>query len=225
MASQLTQSDSIESTHPELELDDQASRIYVIYRRPFRRHYEVKSVADQLLYYGELSSFRRGKPDLTLHRGASVNAPVIAASKINMSGHFQLALGDPNDLNNVQWEDTNRASWAHQQYRFEMKMSGPNDSTYNTERRSFIWKRTRSVGIDDTDPSWSPRNFKLMDEKTGELVAVFTNKRSIGQCGKLQIKEEHGDWFDTMILLSYMSLYEKFDRRNRQRAAAAGGGS
>lgn len=222
MASDLTQTESIQSTHPELDEQD-SSRLYIIYRRRWKRHYEVKSAADQLLYFGEVSNFKHAKPDLTLHRGTSANAPVVAASKLlKLSGDFKLALGDPNDVNNVQWEDMTRESWMHQTYRFVVNMSSQPGGTLG-QRRALLWKRTRSVGVDGSTPSWNSRNFKLVDETSGDLVAVFTSKRSIGQCGRLQIKEEHGQWFDTMILLSYISLYERFERHNRQAAAAAGG--
>lgn len=224
MTSQLTQSESNTSAHPDLNEQD-SQRVYCIYRKPFRRHYEVKSPAGQLLYYGEVSEFKRAKPDLTLHRGTSANAPVVAATKmIKFSGHFKLSQGDPDDLNNVEWEDMTRQSRLHQSYRFELNMPGSENATH-PERRTFLWKRTRSVGIHESVPAWSPRNYKLVDEKTGELVAVFTNKWAIGECGRLQIKEEHGEWFGTMILLSYMSIYEKLNRRNRQSASAAGGGA
>ncbi|KAJ5948422.1 hypothetical protein N7454_001729 [Penicillium verhagenii] len=223
MALELTRSESIKSLHPELD-EQNSSHVYVIYRKRWKRHYEVKSAANQLLYFGEVSNFIHAKPDLTLHRGASANAPVVAASRLGrLSGHFKLALGDPDDVNNVQWEDMTRESWIHQSYRFEVNVPNRHEGAHEHHRRTFLWKRTRSVGVGDTTPPWSSRNFKLVDEKSGDLVAVFTNKRSIGQCGRLQIKEEHGEWFDTMILLSYISIYEKFERGNRQAAAAAGG--
>ncbi|KAJ5992906.1 hypothetical protein N7451_008630 [Penicillium sp. IBT 35674x] len=221
MASDLTQSESIQSTHPGLDEQD-SSHLYIIYRKRWKRHYEVKSAAGQLLYFGEVSSFKHAKPDLTLHRG-SADAPVVAASKLlKLSGDFKLALGDPDDVNNVQWEDMTRESWMHQTYRFEVNTSSQSRDTHG-QRRALLWKRTRSVGVDGSSPSWNSRNFKLVDELSGDLVAVFTSKRSIGQCGRLQIKEEHGQWFDTLVLLSYLSLYERFERHNRQAAAAAGG--
>jgi hypothetical protein len=222
MASDSTPSESIQSIHPELDEQD-SSRLYIIYRKRWRRRYEVKSAADQLIYFGEVSNFKYAKPDLTLHRGTSADAPVVAASKLlKLSGDLKLALGDPDDVTNVQWEDMTRESWMHQTYRFEVNMSSRSEGIHG-QRRALLWKRTRSVGVDDTTPSWNPRNFKLIDERSGDLVAVFTSKRSIGQCGRLQIKEDHGEWFDTMALLSYISLYERFERRNRQAAAAAGG--
>ncbi|KAJ5083824.1 hypothetical protein N7456_013251 [Penicillium angulare] len=215
MASETNRSNSIESEHPHLD-EDQSSRLYIIYRKPFRRHYEVKSSVDQLIYYGEVSSFTRGKPDIILHRGTSANAPVVAASKIiKLSGNFKLALGNPDDVNNVQWEDMTKDSWKQRTYRFEVNMP---DQT----RRVFLWKRTR-MSIDGSTHSWRSRNYKLVDERTKELVAVLTNKRSLSEGSKLQIKEDHGEWFDRVILLAYISIHEKLRRRDNQNAAVAAG--
>lgn len=71
---------------------------------------------------------------------------------------------------------------------------------------------------------WSARNYKLVDVLTGELVAVFTRERPISKCGTLQIKAEFGERFDTMTILSCLSLYEKARRRDRAAGGGGGGG-
>ncbi|KAJ5585325.1 uncharacterized protein N7459_005125 [Penicillium hispanicum] len=223
MSSASSRAGSIVSVHPELD-EHTPSRLYNIYKKPFHRNYEVKSAADQILFYGEVSSFTRHKPDLTLHRGTSAHAPVVAACKfVSFARDFKLALGDPDDELNTKWEDMTKESKLNSKYRFEVTV--PNQQSESQgERRSFLWKRTRHVGINDSKPRWSPNNFKLVDECTEEVVAVFTSGKSFHKCGKLQIKAGgYGENFDMVILLSYLGLYEARKRRENRSAAAGGG--
>lgn len=224
MSSASSRSDSIASAH--VDLDEQGSlRLYHIYKKPFRRHYEVKSTDDQSLYYGEVSSLTLNKPDVTLHAGMSAKDPVVAVSKfMKLSGDYKLGLGNPEEVSHVQWEDMTKESALHSKYRLEMTVSSQLGDPHE-ERRSFLWKRTRHVKVDDaTPPLWSVRNYKLVDERTGELLAVFARERSLSKCGTLQIKAQFGETFDTMAIISCMSLYEKARRRNRSAGGGGGGG-
>jgi len=223
MSSALPRSDSIASAHDEL--DEQApSRLYHIYRKPFHRHYEIKSIDDQTLYYGDISLWTINKPDIILHAGNSDKGPVVAVSKFpKFSGPYLLGLGNPDDMN-AQYEDMTRESPLKMKYRFEMtlpsKIGDPNG-----ERRSFLWKHTRHVKVDDS-PSFqfAGRNYKLVDERTGQLMAVFTGERFSSKCGTLQIRGEYGEAFDRMVLVSCVSLYERARRNNRSAAGGGGGG-
>lgn len=224
MSSDSARPQSIASAH--IDLDEQStSRLYHIYLKPFHRHYEIKSTDDQSLYYGEVSSFTLNKPDVTLHAGTSAKDPVLAVSKfLKLSGDFKLGLGDPKDVNHVQWEDMTKESALHSKYRFEMTVSCQQEPPHE-ERRSFLWKRTHHVKVDDATPMmWSARNYKLVDELTGELLAVFTRERSLSKCGTLQIKAGFGKSFDTMATLSCLSLYERARRRDRSAGGGGGGG-
>lgn len=223
MPSTSNRSASIASAHPEID-EQVPSRLYNIYRKPFRRHYEIKSAADQLLFYGAVSDFTPKKPDLILHRGVSDQAPVVAACKFRKSSaDFMMCLGNPEDANTAQWEDLTRESLIHSKYRFEMTVPCQQGASHG-ERRAFLWKRTRNVGVDESKPRWSSRNFKLVDEHTEQVVAVFTGEWSMSKCGKIQIKADLGDNFETMVLLSYVSIYEKARRRERASAGGGGGG-
>ncbi|KAJ5678600.1 hypothetical protein N7462_006844 [Penicillium macrosclerotiorum] len=218
-----SRSGSAGSEHPEMD-ENSASRLFDIYKPAFRRHYEVKSTDDQCLYYGDISSFTRNKPDLTLHAGTGDQAPVVAAAKfIKLSGQYKLCLGDPNDMNNAQWEDMTKDRSLHPRHRFEMTIPSyivPDQS----ERRAFLWKRTRSVIADGAKPlRLNMRNFKLIDARTEKVVAVFTRERSFSKCGRLQIQENYGENFETMVLISCISLYERLRRRNNSAAASGGG--
>lgn len=208
------------------ELDEQGpSRLYHIYRKPFHRRYDIKSTDDQTVYYGEVSLWTIKKPDITLHAGDSDKGPVVAVSKfLKFSGDCKLGLGNPDD-GNAQWEDMTRKVALHVKYRFEMTVPSQIGDP-NGERRSFLWKHTRHVKVEDdsTSPMWGVRNFKLVDERTGRLLAVFTRERSTSKCGKLQINGGYGENFDRMVLVSCVSLYERARRHNRSAGAGGGGG-
>lgn len=150
---------------------------------------------------------------------------MVAVSKfLKFSGDFKLGLGDPNDVNQVQWEDMTKESALHSKYRLEMTVPCHQEPSH-VERRPFLWKRTHHVKVDDATPMmWSARNYKLVDEVTGELLAVFTRERSFSKCGTLQIKAEFGESFDTITILSCLSLYEKARRRDRSAGGGGGGG-
>lgn len=224
MSSPLAPSGSIASAHADLD-EQGPSHLYHIYKKPLHRHYEVKSTDDQVLFYGEVSSFTINKPDVILHAGTSAQAPVVAVSKIlKSSGDLKLGLGNPDDVNNIQWEDMTKQSPLHSKYRFEMTVPSQQRDSHG-ERRSFLWKRTHHVMVDDSSSfKWSSRNFKLVDEGTGRVLAVFTRERSISKCGKLLFKAEYGETFDTTVLLSCVSLYERARRAGGGGGGGGGGG-
>ncbi|KAJ5091009.1 hypothetical protein N7532_009693 [Penicillium argentinense] len=157
--------------------------------RFFHLHYRKSPLA-----YVRCSTFTIGKPDLTYHAGETEDAPITAVCKfINFSRHCKVGLGNPDDPN-VAWEDLTRHKLTTH-YRFEITLD-------SGERRAFIWKRTNSVGIGEEKPSKiSSRNFKLQDDQTEELVAVYLNNgtKSWKKSGKFQINVDYGVVFDTMV--------------------------
>lgn len=70
----------------------------------------------------------------------------------------------------------------------------------------------------------SMRNFKLVEESTGQVVAVFNSEISFSKCGVLEVKADYGEAFDIMVVNSYVGLYERARRRNNRAAGGGGGG-
>ncbi|CAI7615287.1 unnamed protein product [Penicillium glandicola] len=192
------------ASNPPVE-DDGPSRVYNITNRLFRRNYNINSADDQPLFYGEVSIFTPNKPDIILHAGTSSHAPIVAVSKfLKSSGNYKIGIGNPDDVIGVQWEDMTKELIHKPKYRFEMTIQCGSDQT-QSGRRSFLWKRTRTVGVENSAPSkWTGRNYKLMDEHTEQILAVFSaNRLSTG--GRLQIRVEYGEDFDRMVLVSCLS--------------------
>ncbi|KAF7594390.1 hypothetical protein BBP40_009371 [Aspergillus hancockii] len=200
------------------------SRLYHVYHTIFHHDYNVTSTDKIPLFYVDNSSFTPKKPDLTFHAGADKKAPIAGVSKfLHFSRHVKLGLGDPQNVNNVEWEDLVCQNLRQNTYRWQMTIR----DDYGTERRSFLWKRTHSVAVEGSSASiWSNRNFKLVDEQTGRVVAIFTSSafKSVKKSGKLQIDPNYGREFDLMVLITGLSVYEKQRRRENSSNGGGGGG-
>ncbi|OGE47211.1 hypothetical protein PENARI_c055G03588 [Penicillium arizonense] len=195
-----------------------SSRLFHVYHRRRKLDFAIFTAEKVPLAYVRCSTFTVGKPDLTYHAGETEDAPITAVCKfINFSRHCKVGLGNPNDPN-VAWEDLTRHKLTTH-YRFEIALN-------SGERRAFVWKRTNSVGIGEEKPSKiGSKNFKLQDERTAELVAVYLNNgtKSWKKSGKFQINVDYGAAFDTMVFITGLGLLEKERRRARSQEGAAGG--
>ncbi|KAL2864922.1 uncharacterized protein BJX67DRAFT_196552 [Aspergillus lucknowensis] len=202
----------------------ESSRLYHIYHTPIRYDYRVSNADKQHLYFINNSHLTPFKNDLMVHIGEDDTAPVAAVSKfIHLSRHCKIGLGDPHQAGTVVWEDLQCQNFTMSKYRWQMFV--PSGDGY--ERRSFLWKRTHSVGADGDSPMpFSFRNFKLIDERSGQVAAVFTSNgfKSVRKNGKLRVVAEYGPSFDLMALITLLSIYERFRRRTGGKGGGGGGG-
>lgn len=201
------------------------SRILGVYHTRSHNSLRVKTADKAPLYYVDNSNFKIGTPDVTLHVGEEKTGPIKASCKfVQFSSGSKLCLGNPDDPNAI-WEDLTKESRDHSKYRWEMSTGGHG---YGGERKGFLWKRTRTVGVEDSKPGKiSTRNFKLVDEVTGEILAVFANNgpKSFSKLGKFEVfPHNYGDNWETMLLLSGLSIIERERRRARARGNGGGGG-
>lgn len=190
------------------------SRFFHLYHTASYINWTLTLADKTPLFYVKVSTFRPGKPDITLHAGNARHGAVTGASKFRKSSSdSKLCLGDPEDALNGVWEDLTRESSDHSKYRFE--------TTLNGVRRSFVWKRTHSVGVQDSLPGkLSNYNFKLLDENTGALIGAYANRSvHLTKQGKFQLNKDYGRDFDIMFLLSGLTIIERTRRRNAGRAS------
>lgn len=200
------------------DLSQNSSRLYHIYHNHWHRAYNITTPTEQQLYYVDSSLFTANKPDLTVHMGINNKAPVIATCKfMHFSRDFYVGLGDPQSPSQVDWEDVSCQGFRRNSYRWQMNLP--------SGRHTFIWKRTHSVGVEDVPlSSISYRNFKLVDELTGQILAVFTNDYlNTKKAGDFQVYADYGGAFNLISLVTVLALYEKGSRRHRRIAAAGGG--
>ncbi|KAJ5144692.1 hypothetical protein N7448_002084 [Penicillium atrosanguineum] len=82
----------------------------------------------------------------------------------------------------------------------------------------FTWKKTSSLGGSHSG------NLKLVDESSGNVVAVFSSGGSFSKrTGQLDVYANYGERFSIMVLISGIALREKLRRENN--AAASAGAS
>lgn len=218
-------SSSTATSHGVKSAPGSNARLYNIYHTVLHHHYDVTLADKTPLYHVENSLIRPKKPDLTVHAGVDASAPIAAVCKfLHFSRHFKVGLGDPQSISDVQWEDLVCLNYQLTKFRWQLTQRSPYDEVF---KRSFVWKRTHHVGVGDTKPSiLSSRNYKLVDEQTDRIVAVFTSNtlKSFTKCGKLEIHVDHGRDFDLMVILTVLALYEKQRRRSNSANGGGGGG-
>ncbi|KAG2419783.1 hypothetical protein HFD88_004579 [Aspergillus terreus] len=199
------------------------SRLYQIYHSMFRYDYNVMTADKTPLFHVYNSTFTPKKPELTVHAGSDEKGPRVAACKfLHFSRHVKVCLGDPENVGSAQWEDLLCQNLRHNKYRWQMTVK----SAGGPERRSFLWKSTRSVGVGGEKPSVFNSNcWKLVEERSGRVAAVFTGTMtSIKKSGKLQVDADYGQEFDLMALVTVLALYEKQRRRSNSAGGGGGGG-
>ncbi|KAL4991782.1 hypothetical protein BDW68DRAFT_151305 [Aspergillus falconensis] len=189
------------------------SRVYHIYHTPIRYDYRIADADKSHLYYVYNSHLTPLKSDITVHDGENSNAPVVGVCKfLHLSRHCKVGLGDPQQAGAMVWEDLHCENLTMTKYRWPMSVPLADG---RHERRWFLWKRTRTVGADGDSPSlFSLRNYKLIDELTGQVVSVFTSNsfKSVRKNGKLQVAAGYGPDFDLMALITLLAMYEKIRR-------------
>jgi len=205
-------------------------RQFTITRPTIGQHYDVASRDGQehLFYIDVSCSFSRSQPDLTVHAGPNTAAPVVAVAHMpKLSGPFKIGVGDPvSHPNAVRWEDMMREGFAGTEHRWAVTLAPELNRALGggnggARRKNLVWKRTSSVAADGMRiSSLAPRNFKLVDVETGEVLAVFTSERGHSACGVLQVNTHWGPDFDLMVLTTCVATYEKARRRSSGAAAA-----
>lgn len=155
------------------------------------------------LYYVESNYYKLGKPDLTLHVGTDKTGPVVGVCKCGtISSTMKFALGDPAGSGGqlTKWEDMERKSMDHSRFRWEMDLD-------DGSRRGFQWKRTHAHGASQDSQS----SFKLVDEMTGQIVALYLEDGSwsMKKAGAYKLQRGWGEKWERMVILSSLILLLK----------------
>jgi hypothetical protein len=185
------------------------AKAYGFYYTKRRTNLQVRDEAKTGVYFANMSECSSTRPDVALHAGGDQAGPVVAVARFRFSRTVTMGLGDPENEREMVWEEMrNQDSPHHSQYRFEMSL--------NDERRAFLWLRTRAK--EDGATKLSYRNYKLLDEKTGEVLALYVESgwRSWQKKGELEIRTDLGRVWELLVVLSSVSLCEKTSRRARR---------
>ena len=182
-----------------------------------RKHLTVKDEGGKTIYYADVSRWTKA-PDIVLHTGETKDHPVAAIARFRHSRHLLLGLGDPADTDgaDIVWEEMkNMKRLAHSLYRLEVTNSEPGRFE---ETRALVFQRTRAKE-DGVTNKWSWMNFKLVEETTGEVLAVYlaSGLRSFNKRGTLHIKNRFvAGNVEIMAVLGLCGLIEKKWRRDQR---------
>lgn len=186
---------------------------YSITHTMWRHDYEVTG---SHCFHVDNSTFRPGKPDLTFHAGSDTTAPIAAVCKFhNFSANTDIGLADPKQGNSMNWVCMSRQGLIKTQYGFRMDIG-------DHRPHNFSWKPTHSMGTGRTG------NLKLVDDSTGQVVAVFSRSSSFSKrkTGSLDIHVDYGNRFQLAVLATGLAVREKLRRAsNAASASAASGGA
>lgn len=80
------------------------------------------------------------------------------------------------------------------------------------ETRTLEWKRTRSMGVHSSPYG----NTKLVDERSHDVLAVFSSNPTSLVTGRLDIYVDYGESFDRMALLCEKSNGDRLRGRFAQ---------
>ncbi|KAJ6443179.1 Postreplication repair E3 ubiquitin-protein ligase rad18 [Purpureocillium lavendulum] len=187
-------------------------RQFQVNRTSFARHYTITSTADgQQAFYVDISSFTRGKPDLTVHEGDSSRGPIVAVAHMpKFSGDFKIGLGagGGGDVT-TQWEDMTSENLRRSTHRWTMNLGGDGVAGSGSgrgprRRRAFAWKRTRRVGADGASvSSLSGRNLKLV--AVGDDSHSNSNKNKNRSNNKDDDDDDNDDNGDDEVLAVFTS--------------------
>jgi hypothetical protein len=164
--------------------------------------------ATDAVFFADYAPAISGKPNLTLRLGPSKDgSQVLGVCRFGVgAGAYVVGISDPINGNDsqVQWEKMKRHGILNTR---EWTISIP----VGDKRQNFSWKSThdKSVGAGK-----SFRNKKLIDEETGEVVAVFlvNGLKSWKKMGKLTLYKDSGENWETIVLLTLLGLIERTRR-------------
>jgi hypothetical protein len=163
------------------------------------------------LYFIRCSVFRPGIPDVTMFTGNNSSGTVLGVCRYaSFSTSINVGRGDPLHPNNMEWEEVAKTSRDHSSYKFSVWSRAH-------ERKTYVWKRTRDPSIKGTKSSQiDRRSWKLEDDATGQVVAVFAANginSSLTKVGKFRLLASEGTEWEEWVLLTCLGMYEKSRRR------------
>ncbi|KAJ5310025.1 uncharacterized protein N7443_002486 [Penicillium atrosanguineum] len=186
-------------------------------------HYSVVTADDQggkHQFYVENAPGASKKPDLTFYDGADNTGSLIGLSKFpRITNNCEVRLVD--EQSNEDWVPVTKRGFMSMKYTFEIPAG--------CKQGALTWKKTRSMGSGSSPYG----NMKLIDEKSHNVLAVFSSDSFSLVTGRLDMCQDQGGSFDRWALITGMAVREKQRRHtigtvrskeNVYTMGAAGGG-
>jgi hypothetical protein len=113
----------------------------------------------------------------------------------------------------------NNKLFGHDGYQFSVFTSTSPRETDSTSV-SLVWKHTHDSHLGSS--MWRPKDFKLIDERTGEVMAVYNNlSETDSEMGKLEWKVACSTGEEMRALIVLMAMFERTRRSKKQASRAA----
>jgi hypothetical protein len=211
------------SSIPPPAYSDPIKELTILRATTLGQGYHILTSDQALAYQVVNSSFTIRTPDVALYGPAGPKAgPMLATSRFSL-------LTSPIDIclraleaQDCQWETLEKERrLSHACFGFSVTMAFGSEGV---SRRSFTWKRSHGQEVVG-GAKFSMRNFKLVDNRTEEVVAVFlaVGPFSWMNRGKFQLRRDWGPQWEIAVLITKLALMEKARRRERVRRGSGGG--
>lgn len=180
-----------------------------------------------ILYHLAIYDLGRDKPDLILPNGADTKGQRLACSKLQRSSKdFHVYLGVDETPAEEDWSTVRCISGGSASGSSRMShFSAPSGTA---EKRSFHWTKTREQALGAS--RWIGRDYKLLDEDTGAVLAVYFDRvgiHAVGRRGRIAWTRECDETFEIQALIVLFSILERKSRgmQSLAKALSGGGGS
>lgn len=183
------------------------------------RGLDVRYGDNQLYWIGVYNSSDEGEPDLAIHGGFDATGPRLAQAKlIPQSRDLRIYVGSLKTPGKWDWDVVHCASDGAlvrhaDSYIFDAF------ATVDRERikRRLRWTKTHNTKLGAS--SFSGRCFKLVDDGSGKVLAVYTEhglNRTGKLKGKVDLRQRLGEEIELAALMAVMAIVEKMDRTLRR---------
>ena len=162
-------------------------------------------------YFADISEFKTGRPDITLHKGGK-EGHVVGASRFRFSRSFKVGVG-PDDLS-MNW--------------IEMKRRGAFKSGVHIEwdGKAYSLRRAKSAEHGSTGlGKLLLSHFKVEEDATGRLVALYVSE--VGpkrKMGTLKLMNGISPDLEIVFVLGVTSWLERLSRYKKYAGSNGGGG-
>lgn len=209
-----------DSDNPPAESTDPNYRTYSVHNLDMKNITLHANQEGPALYTVINSTFTAGAHSVVLHAGPRTTPPIGAANISTFKGTNQFGVRISastalEGMDGMVWEELRRtSSWTHGTYAFEWMWA-------DGERRKYEWQRTSSpLKLDDQ------ADMELVEKgREGMVLAKYTRGALIRWTvrARLEVRvlnsegEEEWERWQTVVLLTVMTLVEMSRRRARQR--------
>jgi hypothetical protein len=163
-------------------------------------------------------------PDVILYRGSDRTCPVVGQATFDRSDKdFVTSVGESAASSNGQQEIarclSNNKLFGHDGYQFSVPNSTPTREG-GSATASLVWKHTHDSHLGSS--MWRPKDFKLIDEHTGDVMAVYNNlSETDSEMGKLDWKVACSTDAEMRVIIVLMAMFERIRRSKKQASRAA----